>query len=152
MNQIKCKKCQSICIIKNGKVRQKQRYKCKACSYNFIQGDGRVDPKTAIKRAYVVIMYSLGKSSYGFLAKLFKVSKTTIQNWLEYESDILSDPIIDDNIKEIEFDEMWHFIDSKKINVGLSKLLIEPKIRLSDGLQAVVIYLHSEDFMKKYSI
>ncbi|AEE87509.1 hypothetical protein FNFX1_1123 [Francisella cf. novicida Fx1] len=59
-------------------------------------------------------MYSLGKYSYGFIAKLFGVRMNTIQNWLEQESDLLKDPAIEDNISEIEFDEMWHFIGSKK--------------------------------------
>ncbi|MBZ5731035.1 IS1 family transposase [Francisella tularensis] len=48
------------------------------------------------------------------MAKLFGVRRTTIQNCLEQESDLLKDPAIEDNISEIEFDEMWNFIGSKK--------------------------------------
>lgn len=36
---VKCKKCQSENIVKNGKVRGKQRYLCKDCRYNFVEGD-----------------------------------------------------------------------------------------------------------------
>ena len=84
--------------------------------------------------------------------KLFGVSRTTIQNWLEQEADLLSDPVIESNLLEIEFDEMWHFINSKKRNVGLSKHMIDKQKELSLGLQAIVILLLSEDFMKKYNI
>ncbi|OIN85068.1 transposase domain protein [Francisella sp. TX07-6608] len=147
-----CKRCNSQEIHRNGIVRNKQRYKCKSCSYNFVLNDGRINPETAIKRAFTVIMYSLGKCSYGFIGKLFGVSRTTIQNWLEQEADLLKEPIIADNLSEIEFDEMWHFINSKKTNVGLSKHMIDTQARLSLGLQAIVTLLLSEDFIKRYSI
>ena len=56
-----CKKCQSQQITKNGFVRSKQRYRCKGCGYNFVLGDGRTDPQTAVKRAFAVILYSRWK-------------------------------------------------------------------------------------------
>ena len=149
---ITCKRCASEKTHKNGIVRNKQRYKCKSCSYNFVLTDDRVNPETAIKRAFTVIMYSQGKCSYGFIAKLFGVSRTTIQNWLEQEADLLDEPIIKDNISEIEFDEMWHFIGSKKRNVGLLKHMSDNQEKLSHGLQVLVILLLSEDFMKRYNI
>jgi IS1 family transposase len=37
-------------------------------------------------------------------------------------------------IKEIEFDEMWHFIESKKTNFGSSKPLIVVAGKLSPGV------------------
>ena len=55
-----------------------QRYKCKECGYNFVVGDGRVDPNAAVKRAFAVILYSLGKGSYGFIAKLFGVTPPAV--------------------------------------------------------------------------
>ena len=47
-----CKKCQSQQIINSGFVRSKQRYRCKVCGYNFVLGDQRTDPQTAVKRAF----------------------------------------------------------------------------------------------------
>jgi len=35
----------------------------------------------------------------------------------------LSEPQISENIKHMEFDEMWHFVKSKKTNFGSSKPL-----------------------------
>lgn len=96
-------------------------------------------------------MYSLGKYSYGFIAKLFGVRMNTIQNWLEQESDLLKDPAIEDNISEIEFDEMWHFIGSKKKKCWIIKAYDRRVGKLSSRLQEVVTLLLSEDFIKRYN-
>jgi hypothetical protein len=95
-------------------VREQQRYRCKSCGLNFVVGDKRVKEDTAIKRAFAVILYSLGKSSYGFIAKLFGVTRPAVQKWLKREADLLGEPVIPATIEEMEFDEMWHFIGSKK--------------------------------------
>ena len=88
----------------------RKHYKCKVCGLNFVAGDKRVKADTAIKRAFAVILYSLGKSSYGFIAKLFGVTPPAVQKWLKREADLIGDPEIPATIKEMEFDEMWHFI------------------------------------------
>ena len=66
-----CKNCHSSEVTKNGFVRSKQRYRCKTCGYNFVEGDERTNPQTTIKRAFAVILYSLAKASYGTIANLF---------------------------------------------------------------------------------
>ena len=48
---VKCKKCKSENIVKNGKVRGKQRYLCKDCRYNFVEGDARTNEKIKAKKA-----------------------------------------------------------------------------------------------------
>jgi predicted transcriptional regulator len=70
--------------------------------------------ETAVKRAFAVILYALGKSSYGFIAKLFGVTPPAVQKWLKQEAEILKEPEISAEIREMEFDEMWHFVGSKK--------------------------------------
>ena len=67
---LNCKNCQGALVVKNGFVRSKQRYCCKSCGYNFVEGDGRQKAETAIKRAFAVILYGIGKSSYRFIARL----------------------------------------------------------------------------------
>ena len=64
----------SSVIVKNGQVRGKQRYRCRIMLNNFVLGDGRVDPETATKSAFAVLLYGLGKASYGLIAKLFGVT------------------------------------------------------------------------------
>ena len=149
---IKCKGCEGTRVVKNGIVREQQRYKCKECKLNFIEGDKRVKQETAVKRSFAVILYSLGKASYGFIAKLFGVTPPAVQKWLKQEAALLHNPNISSDISEIEFDEMWHFIGSKKRNSGSSKRWIVAQGEPLPGLQAVVMLQPSEGFMTKSSI
>jgi transposase len=135
----RCKQCDGKDFVKNGFVRGQQRYRCKSCGLNFVVGDKRVKEDTAIKRAFAVILYSLGKSSYGFIAKLFGVTRPAVQKWLRREADLLGTPEIPVTIKEMEFDEMWHFIGSKKTNSGSSRPWIVLHGELSPGFSAVVM-------------
>ena len=136
---LSCKNCEEKQVVKNGIVRQQQRYRCKSCGYNFVLGDKRVKMETAVKRAFAVILYALGKSSYGFIAKLFGVTPPAVQKWLKQEAEILKEPEISAEIREMEFDEMWHFAGSKKTKNGLSKPWIVLHGELWPGLSAVVM-------------
>jgi hypothetical protein len=73
------------------------------------------------KKAFSVILYSLGKASFGCLAKLFGVSRTTTYNWLRDIAATTEEPILAGDIHAIDFDEMWHFVQSKKRSSGSSK-------------------------------
>lgn len=144
-----CKNCRKNNIVKNGQVRGQQRYRCKDCGYNFIEGDRRSKRETAIKRAFAVILYSLGKASYRFIAKLFDVCPASVQRWLEKESAMLADPQISESVREIEFDEMWHFVGAKKTKDGSSKRWIALQAKPSRGLSAVVMLRRSDGSMTK---
>ena len=146
---VECKRCSGKNTIKNGHVRDHIRYRCKNCQYNFIEGDRRVKESTAVKKALAVILYSLGKASFGMLAKIFGHSRSLTYRWIVEEAAKVSEPSISGEIKEIEFDEMWHFIQSKKTKSGLSKRWIVAQGELLPGLLAVVMLQPSEDFMKK---
>ena len=111
---VQCKQCQSSHFVKNGIVRGKARYRCKDCGCNFTQGDDRVKEDLVVKRALAIILYSLGKASFGFLGKLFGVSRSIPYRWIKEEAEKIAEPRISGDIKEMEFDEMWHFIGSKK--------------------------------------
>ena len=149
---IHCKRCQSSRFMKNGIVRGKARYRCKDCRYNFTEGDERVKEDLVIKRALAVILYSLGKASFGFLGKLFGVSRSIPYRWIKAEADKIAEPSISGEIKEMEFDEMWHFIGSKKTKSGSSKRWIVAQGELWPGLLAVVILQPSGDSMPKFNI
>ncbi len=145
----RCKNCHGAETVKNGCVRHKQRYQCKACGYNFVVGDDRMKAETAVKRAFAVILYALGKSSYGFIAKLFGVTPPAVQKWLQHEADLLDEPEIPGAICEMEFDEMWHFIGSKKTKSGLSKPWIVLQSEPWPGCSAVVMLQPSSGSTRK---
>jgi len=114
----KCKNCKSKTIVKNGTARGKQRYKRKSCGYNFVAGDGRTNDRTAAKKAMCVIMYSLGKVSYNMLAHVFDTWPFLVCRWIAEAGAKMLDPEAPSGIREMEFDEMWHFIGSKKQALG----------------------------------
>jgi len=149
---LSCKNCEEKKIVKNGIVREQQRYWCKSCGYNFVLGDKRVKLDTAVKRAFAVILYALGKSSYGFIAKLFGVTPPAVQKWLKKEAEILQEPEVSAEITEMEFDEMWHFVGSKKTKNGLSKPWIVLHGELWPGLSAVVMLQPSNDSTTRSNI
>ena len=91
--QISCKDCGSFKIVRNGKARSHQRYKCKTCGLSFIEGDRR--QKTPIEaQALAVLLYGMGKSSYGFIAKLFKVSRTAVYHWIRNFCEDIPPPVV----------------------------------------------------------
>ena len=131
--RIECKNCRSENTTKNGIVRGKQRYKCKDCGYNFVVGHAYHSPQKLAKKALVVMLYSLGRTSYSMLAKIFGVTNGTIHNWVTEAANGLSSPAIPAEIKEIEFDEMWHYIGKKNENYGSSKQLTAAQVEQLRG-------------------
>ncbi len=145
-NPLCCKHCGSSNYVKNGTVRGLQRYKCKQCQYNFVEGDRRVDPNTAKQKALAVLLYSLCKCSYGMIARILRVSKTIVYYWIRDEAAALPDPEIADTLQEVEFDEMWHFVGSKKTKFGSSRRWIAARGELSPGLRVIVMLQPLDDF------
>ncbi len=111
---VKCKKCKSENIVKNGKVRGKQRYLCKDCRYNFVEGDARTNEKIKAKKAMCVLQYGQGKASFNMLAKIYDTWPSLVYRWVKEAAEQLPEPEIAEDTKEIEFDEMWHYTGQKK--------------------------------------
>jgi len=140
---ITCKNCKSEHKTKSGTVNNKQRYKCKDCGYHYVEGDGRTNDKVAAKKALCVLLYSLGKASFRMLAKIFDTNQSLVYRWIVEAGAKLPEPRIDNDITEIEFDEMWHFVKAKKTSYGLSKHLTVAQGELSPGYSVVVMLKHS---------
>jgi len=115
---IQCKKCKSSTYVKNGIVREEQRYKCKTCGCNFIGIDRRKREKNDPLRIMCILIYSLGKGTYRFLGQLFGVAHTTVYRWIRKEAYKLPEPDIPLDITDVEIDEMWHFLHQKKTRDG----------------------------------
>ena len=125
-----CPKCQSIEVVKNGKVQGKQRYKCKSCSLQFTRLTPRGRP--AQEKALAVTLYTLGLSIRA-IARLIGASPTAVLKWIKtfakthYEKPAPGDAII------VELDEMWHYLGSKKTSYGSGKLIVEKLESLLTG-------------------
>ena len=117
---MKCKICSSTLIIKHGKVRNKQRYKCKDCGYNFVQGDGR-QGKNSAKQRMALHLY-LENMGFRAIGRVLGVSNVTVLNWIRKAGHWIKAyherQERPERTETIELDEMWHFIGSKKENYG----------------------------------
>ena len=77
------------------------------------------------------------------LGKLFNRNRSLIYRWICEAGISTDEAAIDGEITQVEFDEMWHFIESKKENFGSSKPLTAATCELSPGFSVVVIAQHS---------
>lgn len=111
--------------------------------------DGRVKESLVVKKALAIILYSLGKASFGMLGKIFGVNLSLTYRWVRDEAEKLHEPVISGEISEMEFDEMWHFIGSKKTREGSSKPWTVAREELWPGLWAVVMLQLSDGSTRK---
>ena len=144
-----CKKCGSEKSVKNGIVSGKQRYRCKECGCNYREGDGRSNEKVAARKALCILLYAMAKGSYRMMGKILGIDHTLIYRWIRAFGESLPEPEVSGEIAQMEFDEMWHFVGSKKTSFGSSKLLTVAHGKLWPGCSAVVILQPSDDSMTK---
>lgn len=97
---VQCKKCKSENIVKNGKVRGKQRYLCKDCGYNFVEGDARTSEKIKAKKAMCVLQYGQGRASFNMLAKIYDTWPSLVYRWVKEAAEQLPKPEIAEDTKE----------------------------------------------------
>jgi transposase len=136
-----CPKCAHLSVVKNGHVQAVQRWKCRACRYEFTRTTPRGEP--AAKKALALLLYSMGRASYGIIARLLQVSRTTVYRWVRQTAEQLPEPPVPATLHEIEFDEMWHFLGTKKGSAGSGRRWIVLQGALSPGLSVVVMLQRS---------
>ena len=142
-----CKNCTNTNVVKNGHVRGQQRFHCKDCGYNFIEGDKREKHGPAAK-ALATLMYGSCKASYGMIARLFNVSRPAVLSWIRDTAKSLPEPELESDVEAIQIDEMWHFINKKNKNYGSGEPWIVFDFEPSDGLLAIVMLKRFENSMK----
>ena len=115
MTEICCKRCKADKVVKNGIVRDLQRYLCKSCSFNFTNTPKR--GKSEAVKDLALAMYSLGNMSFRGIGALLGVSNVSILAWVRHRAKNLPDvppapvPAVTGDVKPvIVVDEMWHFI------------------------------------------
>lgn len=125
-----CPRCQSQQVIKSGKVKGVQRFRCKSCSFQFTRLTPRGRPTE--EKAMAISLYTLGLSMRA-IAQLFGVSTTAVMKWIKtfakehYEKPAPGDAIV------VELDEMWHYLKSKKTSYGYGKHIEEKLESLLTG-------------------
>ena len=112
---MKCLKCSSLNVCKNGKMYGMQRYKCKDCNYNYTKGRNSKD-KSLKRFALELYLEGLGFRSIG---RLIKVSHVSVFNWVKQYGKSLDLLQNDHDICITEIDEMHSYIGSKKRSLDL---------------------------------
>ncbi len=134
--EVCCKHCGSARHVKNGLMRGKQRYLCKACGLTFTDTPARGKP-LAMKAA-AVLLYVSGLSM-NRTAKLLGVSTPTIQAWLEqFAAAYAQKPEPEGRAVVIELDEMWHYVKKSQSRSGSGRLGIVLQAGWWTGSAAVV--------------
>ena len=135
-----CPKCGCSEVVKNGKHLGRQRYRCKACVFQYTRTTSRGRP--ASEKATAVLLYTLGLS-LNCIARIFKVTTPAVLRWVRlfaektYEKPEPSEAVI------VELDEMWHYLGQKKTNFGYGKLIVAVPVGSLTGNVGIVIRKHS---------
>ena len=119
---MQCPKCNSERKVKDGIVKQKQRYLCRDCNYRFTV-ESRGKPNSLKKMAIELYLEGMGFRS---IERILKVSNVSVMKWVKSLGEKVEEyrkPEGDVDI--IEMDELYTYIQSKKNLVGFGWLLIE---------------------------
>ncbi len=119
-----CPRCKNERKVKNGFIKDIQRYKCKECGYNYtVEKRSNEHSLSTKKFALQLYLEGLGFRSIG---RLLKVSNVSVLNWIRaFGNDVKSLQSESCNIEIVEVDEMHSYISQKKTTVGFGLLLID---------------------------
>ena len=140
---LRCKGCGSEEHVKNGFMRGKQRYRCKACGLNFTDTPPRGMPLRV--KVTAVLLYLSGLSM-NRTAKLLGVSTPSVMTWIEqFAKAYAQKPEPEGRAVVVELDEMWHFLKKSGTSSGFGRLGIVLPDGSSTGSWAVVTRPLSND-------
>ena len=141
---ILCKKCEGKEVVKAGKIGGNQRYKCKACGHQFQPNKHKGKPESVKRLA--VLLYLLGLSMRT-IARIVRTDVHAVYRWIRtFAEENYEKPAPQASEVIIELDEMWHFITSKKTNVGCGRLIAVIPVNLSTGSVEGATTLHFQNF------
>jgi len=143
---MECRFCLSDNAIKSGKVRQKQRYKCKSCCKHFITDFVSRGVDISIKLQALALI----KEGVAFraVARLIKVSLSAVLKWFKNKALVVKEIVNNrsiDQIKKIdvvEIDEMWHYTQKNREKYGYGLLFLVPQERSWPLKLALVVKKH----------
>ena len=143
-----CPKCASEKKVKSGIVKERQRYKCKECGFNYtVELKSTAKPKSMKKNALHLYLEGLGFRSIG---RFLGVSNVSVLNWIKsFGEQVTSLNEESKEIEVVELDEMHSYIGSKKTIAGYGLLLIDMGKNSSTSLLATEAQEQQKSFGKK---
>ena len=105
-----CPKCSSEKCVKDGKVKGRQRYRCKSCGYRHtVQHRGK-SPEMK-RQALEMYLEGLGFRSIG---RILKCSHVAVYNWIKTFGEKVEQIRSNSVLEVVEMDEIHTYISSKK--------------------------------------
>lgn len=133
-----CPKCNTEERVKNGIVKNKQRYKCKSCGCNYTRSDRH---GKSFKQKIMAVTLHLSGMSMNSIGEFMNVSAQTIMRWVKWASEAFAPvPEISKQVTELEMDEMHHFLLKKAKSSGFGKCWIIQPENCAPG--SLVIVMH----------
>ncbi len=132
-----CPKCTHEHVVKAGKIGDKQRWRCRACGYQFTRLTPRGRPLW--QKSLAVFRYCHGVSMNA-LSKMFGVHTSSVLKWIRrYATTHGAKPEPTGNAMVLELDEMWHFLKKNARSSGSGRLVIVLQASSWTGSAGVVI-------------
>jgi len=140
-----CSKCNCCNSVKFGKIRGRQRYKCKECGCNYtVSLKSTAKPQSVKKQALHLYLEGLGFRSIG---RILGVSNVSVLNWIrDFGEKIQELHSTSQDIKIVEVDEMHTYVGSKKTFVGYGLLLIDLEKNSSISLLSTEVTKRRKSF------
>jgi len=129
----KCKFCESSKLVKNGKVRNLQRYRCNECRRSQVCGDSRVKYSNKIK--YLALAMYLNSAGFRSIGRVLKVPFQLVHLWVKRAGELVEEEAAKrtDPPREIpimEMDELYTYIQKKSGKYEYGLLWIGTEMRL----------------------
>jgi transposase len=113
---LRCKRCGGEEHVKNGFMRGRQRYRCKACGLNVTDTPPRGMPLRV--KVTAVLLYLSGLSM-NRAAKLLGASTPSVMAWIERLAEVYAQkPEPEGRAVVVELDGMWHFLKKAEQALG----------------------------------
>jgi transposase-like protein len=118
-----CSKCNCSKSVKSGKIKCRQRYKCKECGCNYtVELKSTAKPKSLKRQALHLYLEGLGFRSIG---RYLGVSNVSVLNWIrDFGKKVQELNADSQQIEMVEVDEMHTYVGQKKTTAGYGLLLI----------------------------
>jgi transposase-like protein len=145
---MKCPKCSCKKSVKSGKIKGRQRYKCKKCGCNYtVELKSTAKPKSMKRQALHLYLEGLGFRSIG---RFLGVSNVSVLNWIKsFGKEVKELNSESKEIEMVEVDEMHSYISSKKTTFGYGLLLIDLRKDSSTSLLATGVMKRQKPFGKR---
>ncbi len=143
---MKCPKCKNPECVKNGNARNKQRFLCKACNFQFLEINEEANNKLDKKR-HALILFIQGYS-YRSIANWLGVGHTLIFFWIKKWEAVLSELKKNNEPQYVSLSEMKNMLQSKEQVKNYKFILLDVETDLAFVSQLSIEKMNPKEIME----